>query len=106
MLERAAAWLAPIGLLAIWELAVRTGLLDARFFPAPSAIARTLLTLSLEPPQSGSLFVHTAVSLSRAAVGFLIGAVPAVLLGVIMGLVPLARAALQPLVAALFPRPR
>jgi NitT/TauT family transport system permease protein len=54
----------------------------------------------------GPLLGHIGISLSRAAVGFVIGAVPAILLGVLMGLVPIVRAALQPVVGALFAIPK
>ena len=39
--ERLAAALAPVALLSLWELAVRMGALDVRFFPAPSQIVQT-----------------------------------------------------------------
>ena len=99
--ERAVAFLAPLLLLGLWELLVRVRVLDARFFPAPLSIVGTFVELA-----STSLPGHIGVSLSRAAVGFVLGAVPAVGLGVVMGLVPLVRAALQPLIGALFPIPK
>ena len=99
--ERIVALLAPLLLLALWEVLVRTRVLDPRFFPAPTSIVNTFATLA-----ATSLPGHIGTSLSRAAVGFLIGALPAILLGVVMGLVPLVRAALQPIVGALFPIPK
>ena len=104
--EKAAALLAPLALLAFWELLVRTKVLDARFFPAPSSIVGTFYSLVFVVPWQSSLPSHTLTSLSRAAVGFLFGAIPAVALGIVMGLVPLVRAALQPIVGALFPIPK
>jgi len=104
--ERAAAVLAPVALLSLWELAVRTGALDARFFPAPSHIVETFYLMAFAAPWDQSLGHHTLVSLSRALIGFLFGALPAVALGAVMGLVPIMRAALQPLVGALFPIPK
>ncbi len=95
------ALLAPLLLLALWEALVRTRVLDPRFFPAPLSIVSTFWELA-----STTLPGHVAVSLSRAAVGFVLGAVPAILIGVVMGLVPLVRAALQPVVGALFPIPK
>ncbi len=99
--ERIVSLLAPLALLLVWELLVRVGLLDRRFFPAPSSIVGTLVTLART-----TLPGHVTVSLSRAAVGFLIGAVPAVLLGVAVGLMPIVRAAIQPIVGALFAIPK
>ena len=99
--ERLVALLAPVLLLLIWEALSRAGLLDRRFFPAPSSIVGTFMSLA-----QGPLLGHIGISLSRAAVGFAIGAVPAILLGVLMGLVPIVRAALQPIVGALFAIPK
>jgi NitT/TauT family transport system permease protein len=99
--ERIVTLLAPLALLLLWEGLVQVRILDRRFFPAPSSIVGTFMSLA-----QTSLPGHIAISLSRAAVGFLIGAVPAILLGVLMGLVPLVRAALQPIVGALFAVPK
>lgn len=99
--ERLVALLAPLLLLLIWEALSQARLLDRRFFPAPSSIAGTFVSLA-----QTSLPGHIGISLSRAALGFIIGAVPAILLGVLMGLVPIVRAALQPIVGALFAVPK
>jgi NitT/TauT family transport system permease protein len=100
--ERAVSVVSPILLLAIWELAGRAGLLDARFFPAPSAIAGTFVSLA----RSGELLDHTWTSLERVAIGFTLGAVPGLVLGIAMGLSRLVRAALRPVVGALYPVPK
>ena len=92
----------PIVMLLIWEALVRIGLLDARFFPAPSSVIRELAVLLA----SGQLVVHLGYTLSRVGVGFLLGAVPAVLLGVVMGLSPAIRAFLQPAIASIYPIPK
>ena len=99
--ERTVALLAPLVLLLLWEVLVQVRLLDRRFFPAPSLIAGTFWELART-----TLPGHIGISLSRAAVGFVLGALPAILLGVIMGLVPMVRAALQPIVGALFAIPK
>jgi ABC-type nitrate/sulfonate/bicarbonate transport system permease component len=99
--ERIVTLLAPLALLLLWEGLVQARILDRRFFPAPSSIVGTFMSLA-----QTSLPGHIWISLSRAAVGFLLGAVPAILLGVLMGLVPLVRAALQPIVGALFAVPK
>lgn len=99
--ERIVTLLAPLALLLLWEVLVQLRVLDRRFFPAPSSIAGTFWSLALT-----SLPGHVGISLSRAALGFLLGAVPAILLGVVMGLVPIVRAALQPVVGALFAIPK
>jgi len=92
----------PIVMLLLWELLVRAGLLDSRFFPAPSSVLRELWAVLT----SGQLLVHLGYTLSRVAVGFVLGAVPAVLLGIAMGLSPALRAFLQPAIASIYPIPK
>jgi NitT/TauT family transport system permease protein len=56
--------------------------------------------------RSGELFRHLAVSMVRIGVGFLMGAVPGILLGVAMGLSRYVRAAIKPLIGAVYPVPK
>lgn len=100
--ERLISATSPLLLLALWEGTGRAGLLDQRFFPAPSAIIETFA----EVAGSGELLSHMLTSLGRIGVGFVIGAVPALLLGIAMGLSRLVRAALKPMVGALYPIPK
>ncbi|HEY8458707.1 MAG TPA: ABC transporter permease [Actinopolymorphaceae bacterium] len=93
---------APIGLLLVWEIAARAGLVNVRYFPAPSSIAETLGSLAA----SGELWSHTSVSLQRLAVGLVIGAVPGVVLGLLMGLYRPIRVTFDPLIAATYPIPK
>src|SRR3989304_679604 len=82
---RNSRWLAvlsPVGFLLIWELASRCGVLDPRFFPPPSVILQTLAVMT----RSGELPYHVVVSGRRIVLGFLLGAVPAVAVGLAMGL--------------------
>lgn len=92
----------PLVMLLVWELLVRTGLLDARFFPAPSSVIRELVRFAA----SGELFVHIGYTFVRVVVGFVFGAVPAVLLGIVMGLSPAIRAFLQPAISSIYPIPK
>lgn len=100
--ERLVSITSPVLLLIFWELLVRLGLLDSRFFPAPSSIVSTFIRLLV----SGELFTHVSISLVRIAVGFLIGGIPGLLLGILMGLSRIVRAALNPMVGALYPIPK
>ena len=92
----------PLLLLAVWEVCVRAAWVDARFFPAPSTILTTLLHLL----ESGELWTHTWASLQRLFWGFLVGGVPALFLGIAMGLSRPLRAAIDPLIAATYPVPK
>lgn len=92
----------PVVLILLWELGVRVGMLDARYFPAPSVVFVTLLGVL----ESGVLWTNTASTLVRLFWGALLGGVPALLLGVGMGLYRPMRAILEPLVAATYPIPK
>ncbi len=92
----------PLVLLALWEALARLGALDARFFSMPSEIFARLMALL----QDGTLLTHTAITLRRVAVGFVLATAPAILLGVVMGVSGIARALFTPLVAALYSVPK
>jgi ABC-type nitrate/sulfonate/bicarbonate transport system permease component len=100
--ERILGIASPIALLAVWELAARLHLIDTRFFPAPSSVIAVLIDMLW----SGELVTHTLVSLRRLALGTLIGGVPALVLGIAMGLNRWVRAVVDPLVAATYPIPK
>lgn len=100
--ERIIGALSPIALLLLWEVCAQTGTLDTRFFPAPSQIMRTLFTMV----QSGELQTHLMASLQRLGLGFLAGGIPALILGVIMGLNSTIRAMIDPLISATYPIPK
>jgi NitT/TauT family transport system permease protein len=83
---------------------VRVKLLDARFFPAPSSIVGTFQALVSGPKYE--LLVDIQATLGRVGVGWLMGCIPGLLLGVAMGLSSPVRAFFKPMVAALFPIPK
>jgi len=91
----------PIFLLLLWEVLSRTGMIDTRFFPPPSAIIGTLFDMVA----NGSLVKHVGVSLYRIFVGFLAGVIPGVIIGLLMGLYSPIRHLMQPIVMALMPIP-
>ncbi len=99
---RALSVLSPIALLAIWEGGAIVGVVDTRFFPAPTTIFGALGDLL----RTGELQGHIAISLQRIAIGFVLGAIPGIVIGLAIGLVPVVRAIVQPLVDATFPIPK
>ena len=100
--DRVMSIASPIGLLLVWEIAARMGLIDTRFFPAPSSIFGTFMELV----RSGELQANTLASLQRLFWGFLAGGIPALLLGIAMGLSRPLRAIVEPLIAATYPIPK
>lgn len=92
----------PVGLILVWELLARFGVIDVRFFPAPSKIFGVMLQVI----ESGELQKNLLASLLRLFWGFLWGGVPAILLGIAMGMFRPLRLVIEPLVAATLPIPK
>src|ERR1700733_6331149 len=101
-IERLLYLISPIGLLAAWQILLMAGFGDRRFIPAPSDIAARFVTMIA----SGELALHTAVTLWRIAAGYVIGAIPAVAIGLLMAMFRPVRLFFDPLIAALFPIPK
>lgn len=89
-------------ILVLWEVAARQGWISALFFPAPTTIASTIVSLSI----SGVLIENTLVTLSRLLLGIAVGGGLGVLLGLAMGMSRSLRAVLEPFVAAVHPIPK
>ncbi len=100
--ERLMYLLSPIGLLLLWEILIQAGVGDRRFVPAPSDIAARFWQLIL----SGELADHVLATLWRILVGYVIGVVPAVVIGLLMAMSRGVRIVVDPLIAALFPIPK
>jgi NitT/TauT family transport system permease protein len=100
--ERTLRLVSPLALLALWEMLVRTHVLDARFFPAPSAIAGNFADFA----RSGSLALNLGVTLQRIAAGLVLGGVPGVAVGLLIGVNRWARAWIDPLISLLYPVPK
>ena len=94
--------ISPIMLLLLWQFGASVGWIDTRFFPSPAAIFQEAYAMIL----SGELWTHFSISLQRIAIGYVIGAVPGVLIGLAMGLFGPIRAIIQPLIDATFPIPK
>jgi NitT/TauT family transport system permease protein len=92
----------PLALLLAWELAAQSGLIDVRFFPAPSAISLKLIEMA----RSGELTENVLISLERIVLGFLLGGVPAIVIGIAMGIWRPVRALVDPLIVATYPIPK
>lgn len=78
---RAAPWIVPIGLLAIWQFSAQLGWLSSRILPAPTAVARAAYELG----RSGELWSHVATSATRALLGLAIGGGLGLVLGLLTG---------------------
>jgi ABC-type nitrate/sulfonate/bicarbonate transport system permease component len=63
--------------LLLWELFIQVGWVDPRFFRAPSAIVSRFFVMMV----SDDLGLHLSVSLQRLVVGYLLGVIPALIVG-------------------------
>ena len=75
-------WIAPVAILAGWEIAADLGVIAQRVLPAPSAVA----VACLQTLKDGSLLQAVAISSQRAVKGLLIGGALGFGLGVVNGL--------------------
>lgn len=100
--ERIIGVLSPIVILLVWQLLGTFDVIDERFVPTPASIGRTMYQMMVD----GTLWVHLKASLIRIGSGFVIGSLVGIALGVLMGLSRWLRAALDPLVAAIYPIPK
>jgi sulfonate transport system permease protein len=88
---RYVSWSMPVLLLIVWELFARLGALSPNVLPAPSKVALTAFQLVKE----GRLIGDMAVSLLRAATGFVIGGSIGFVLGTAVGFSKVAEAFLD-----------
>ena len=96
------SWLVAIGLLLGWEYSVAQGWISRLFFPAPSAIAQTLLAQLT----SGALVHACMATLVRLIFGLLLGGGLGLLLGLLLGWSAQLRRFFAPWVAATHPIPK
>jgi ABC-type nitrate/sulfonate/bicarbonate transport system permease component len=121
----------PLLLALGWELLVANEVLSARWFPPPSVVLAALwdITVNYDPFQKTSLLgrpwlipqalndadlqvmalfteSHVLATLSRVFYGFLIGALPGVLIGMVMGMNKTVRTMLDGTMSAIYVLPK
>jgi len=87
----------PVLLLALWEMAARTGLISTKLLPAPSTVLDSIRQLAAD----GELWLHITVTLQRVLLGFGLGVAAGTVLGALTGYSSLARRMLDPTLQAL-----
>jgi len=92
----------PLTLLLCWEILSRSGVLDYRFYPAPSSIFSYLIFDSI----NDNILHDISASLFRVFWGLLIGASLGLCAGIAMGLIPIVKRLCFPLVAISYPIPK
>ncbi len=96
----------PLALLLLWELLARIGVIDQRFFPAPTKVFSGMISLLANPTERARLLVDMAATYQRLFFGYAIGATVGVVTGVTMGLSENVRFCLGPLINMTFPTPK
>ena len=92
----------PILLVLLWEVLSRAACLTDASFRPPAPLSAPSVRCSA----AASWLADLRDTLTRVFVGLLLGGMPGLIIGAIMGLSPLARAFFKPVVAALFPIPK
>jgi ABC-type nitrate/sulfonate/bicarbonate transport system permease component len=92
----------PVGVLVAWEISARSGWIDARFFSQPSAVAAK----AQEDLRSGLLWSELKITLVRLLMGYVIGSLAGILIGLLMSQVKILRWMLEPLIRALYVIPK
>jgi len=89
-------------LLALWQIAVTTKVIDGRLWPAPLAILGAIWQMT----RDGELHPHVLTTLGRTLAAFVAGSVAGIVLGLLMGTVRILRALFDPIIAALSVLPK
>lgn len=92
----------PVVVLLVWEALSRAGAIDPLFWPAPSSLWATMVELFAEDELLGDI----GISLYRILMGFLLGTIPGVAVGLAMGLFWPVRVFLMPLASAIYAVPK
>jgi len=96
------AFVSPLVVVLLWELLALAGILSANYIPPPSQLGPHLLGLLA----GGELWGHLSVTLYRLSLSFLFAVIPAVLLGLSLGMSRSLRLALEPLLNSLYAIPK
>jgi len=89
--------------LGLWELAIRFNLIDPYFLPPPSKIFFRAIQMTTGP--EAVLINDIRISASRVLTGFLLSVLAGVPFGLVMGVSPVVRAALNPIISIIRPLP-
>lgn len=91
----------PVLLVFVWQMSGEIGLVNQSILPLPS----NLLTVLVNIISDGTLFLHISVSLRRVLLGYFVGAGCGIILGVLLGLFPLAETLLNVILEIFRPIP-
>ncbi|MER8159767.1 ABC transporter permease [Streptomyces sp. NPDC094472] len=101
-IELALALAVPSALILLWQLAADQHWIDSRIYPAPSTIAAD----GWQRAADGKLWPDVWATLQRVVAGYALGTAAGYLFGLVMGALRMVRAALEPLLDALYVVPK
>jgi ABC-type nitrate/sulfonate/bicarbonate transport system permease component len=90
-----------LGFLAVWEILARSGFVHVSLFPPPTRVFEAFVEMA----RSGELARDVRASLWRALIGFVLGSVVGVAIGILTGRVEMVNNYLDPLIQIFRPLP-
>jgi NitT/TauT family transport system permease protein len=99
--DRMIAALIALALAGAWELAARRTWIEPLLFPRPSHIAATLVELART-----DLAPNVAITLARLFGGMVLGMLPGIAVGLVLGISPRLLRIVDPFIAAIHPLPK
>lgn len=103
--------LVPIGLIVLWEICSRWGIVDRQLIPPPSTVMRTFWRWifasggAQHELYTGNWLIHATSSARRVVIGFLIAAVIGVPVGILIGWYRVTENLLDPVIQMMRPIP-
>lgn len=94
--------ISPVVVALAWEMLVAVGILPPSYLPPPSQLGPHLVELLA----GGELWRHLSVTLYRLGLSFVLAVIPAVLLGLSLGISRGLRLALEPILISLYAVPK
>jgi ABC-type nitrate/sulfonate/bicarbonate transport system permease component len=89
-------------LLVIWQILAATGIISPVFFTPPTLIAKAVVRGFASKGYLGDVII----TLQRVMFGVVLGGIPAIILGLIMGWIRRLRRIIDPLIALAYPIPK
>lgn len=96
----------PLFLLGVWESLDLLGVVDARFIPPPSRIAADGAAVLGDATQRAQLLGDTLITLQRLGIGYVLGAVSGIVVGMLMAIYAPVRFAMSPVIYGTYPTPK
>ena len=101
-ITQALAWGMPVLLIDLWQIAATTRWIDTRFFPAPS----TVWNAGQRAFRNGVMTQAAIATIEKLLIGYGLGALAGVALGLLLGISWILRASLEHTLVALYTLPK